>query len=149
MISNKILIVNLLLIWLIVLFGTTYPSLSVASGLSVEVLGVRSNKGFVHFGLYKDPATFPSKDGRSDGVKKVIFGNRSFFVFKGLNPGHYALAVFHDENANGEFDQNFIGFPLEDFGFSNDAGAFLGPPDFFDAAVFLPPEGLKTTIRLD
>ena len=137
------------LTWLIIAILVTQPSMSIASDLSVEVLGVRSNEGFVHFGLYNNSETFPTNDGRLDGARKAILKNRSVFVFKGLNPGHYALAVFHDENGNGDFDQNFLGIPVEDFGFSNGALAFFGPPDFNDAAVYLPPKGLRLTIWLD
>ena len=140
---------RLLLTWLIIGISATLASMSIASDLSVEVLGIRSNEGFVHFGLYKNSAAFPTKDGRLDGSREVISKNRSVFVFKGLKPGHYALAVYHDENANGKFDQIIFGFPVEDYGFSNGAVAFLGPPDFDDAAVILPTEGLRITIRLD
>lgn len=125
------------------------PWVSTAAELSVEVLGVRSNDGFVHFGLYDNPETFPTKDGRLDGSREAISENRAVFVFKGLKPGRYAVAVYHDENSNGEFDQVFFGLPLENFGFSNGAVAFFGPPGFDDAAVFVPPDGAKITIRID
>ena len=125
------------------------PLVSAAADLTVEVLGVRSNDGFVHFGLYDNPDTFPTKDGRLDGTREAITDNRSVSVFKGLKPGRYALAVYHDENANGEFDQILFGLPVEDFGFSSGAGAFFGPPGFDDAAVYVPPGGAKITIRID
>ncbi|MBT7942982.1 MAG: DUF2141 domain-containing protein, partial [Alphaproteobacteria bacterium] len=56
---------------------------------------------------------------------------------------------FHDENGNGEFDQVFFGLPMEDFGFSNGAVAFFGPPGFDDAMVSVPPEGAMITIRIN
>jgi uncharacterized protein (DUF2141 family) len=120
-----------------------------AAGLTIEVLGVRSNDGQVHFGLYDNPATFPTKDGRLAGAQQDVLENRAVSVFKGLKPGRYAVAVFHDDNGNGEFDQVFFGLPVEDFGFSNGAVAFFGPPGFDDAAVLLPPEGAKIIIRID
>ena len=57
--------------------------------------------------------------------------------------------MYHDENGNGEFDQGFLGIPLEDYGFSNGASGFLGPPSFSDAAFPLSGEGGRITIRLD
>ena len=140
---------GLRLSWLMAAVIVILPSMSAAADLAVEVLGVRSNDGVVHFGLYDSPETFPTKDGRLDGTRKAISENRAVYVFKGLKPGPYALAVYHDENANGEFDQILFGLPVEDFGFSNGAVAFFGPPGFDNAAVLVPPEGAKITIRLD
>ena len=54
---------------------------------------------------------------------------------------------FHDENGNNEFDKNFFGFPLEGFGFSNDANVFFGPPDFKEAAIEVA--GVKKTIKIE
>jgi len=136
----------LCLIWLVI---PVLPGVSAAAELTVEVLGVRSNDGLVHFGLYDNPETFPTKDGRLRGARAAISQNRAVAVFKGLKPGRYAFAVFHDENGNGEFDQIFFGLPVEDFGFSNGAVAFFGPPAFADAAVSLTLKGTKITIRID
>jgi len=120
-----------------------------AAELTVEVLGMRSGDGRVHFGLYDNPDTFPDKDGRLDGAETPILENRAVAVFKGIPAGQYAVAVFHDENANGEFDQGLFGLPLENYGFSNKALVFFGPPSFKNAAVRVPDKGLHITIRLD
>lgn len=120
-----------------------------AAELTVEVLGLRSGDGLVHFGLYDNPDTFPDKDGRLDGTEVPISEGRAVSVFKGLKPGRYAVAVFHDENANGEFDQGLFGLPLENYGFSNKAFVFFSPPAFDSAAISVPDKGLNITIRLD
>ena len=57
--------------------------------------------------------------------------------------------MFHDENANNEFDTNFIGLPVEGYGFSNDAAVFLGPPDYEDAVVEITPEGETLVVKLN
>jgi uncharacterized protein (DUF2141 family) len=49
--------------------------------------------------------------------------------------GVYAAEAFHDENRNGKIDRNFLGFPTEGIGFSNNAPMHFGPPAF-DAAAF-------------
>ena len=41
--------------------------------------------------------------------------------------------MFHDENANGKIDRNFVGIPKEGYGTSNDAKGFMGPPKYEDA----------------
>ena len=55
--------------------------------------------------------------------------------FVGIPPGTYAIIVIHDENRNGKLDTNWLGVPKEDYGFSNDAEAFLSAPSF-SAATF-------------
>ena len=66
------------------------------------------------------------------------------FVFEGLTPGHYAVAVFHDVNGNGELDMIPPGLPTEPYGFSNDVGRFR-PPDF-KAALVGVGEGRTTVV---
>jgi uncharacterized protein (DUF2141 family) len=66
----------------------------------------------------------------------------------GIQPGTYAVKMFQDFNRNGKFDMNWIGWPLEKFGFSNDAHpTFSEPP--FDATKFELQPGTNTiTIHL-
>ncbi len=45
-----------------------------------------------------------------------------------LENGQYAIKFFHDINNNGKMDQNILGIPTEDFGFSNDAKIYFGMP---------------------
>ncbi len=133
--------------------GLVFAMPASAADLTVEVQGLRSNGGAVHFGLYDKPGAFPDDDGRiagtQTGIKAGIKGWRAVAVFKGLKPGRYALAVYHDENGNGEFDQFIFGLPIEDYGFSNGATVFFGPPSFEAAAVTVPAEGLRIAIRVD
>lgn len=69
-------------------------------------------------------------------------------VLDSLPPGTYALALHHDENANGKMDMGLLGLPQEGYGFSNDAPVFLGAPPFSDAAFGVPEEGKAVSIRL-
>ncbi len=63
-------------------------------------------------------------------------------------PGGYALAVYHDENDDRDFNRNALGLPEEGYGFSNDAPAVLGLPDFDRVRFTLPPGGGRVAIRL-
>jgi uncharacterized protein (DUF2141 family) len=56
----------------------------------------------------------------------------SRFAFDELDPGSYALVVFHDRNANGTIDHNSLRMPSEPLGFSNsfELGIFSGLPSF-------------------
>lgn len=119
-----------------------------AADLTVNVIGLKSNKGDVHIALYDKPETFPSSDGMRTEEEVMIRKLQASTVFGNLPAGKYAIAVYHDENSNDEFDQGFLGIPLEDFGFSAGARAFLGPPSFEEADIILPDEGTTTVIDL-
>lgn len=120
-----------------------------AAELAIRVTGLRSGAGDVHYGVYADPRQFPEPAGRvAKGFVKAG-ADRVTIMVRGLSPGTYAVAVYHDENGNGAFDQGFLGIPLEDYGFSNNASGFFGPPSFADAAFRVGAVGARITIRLD
>ena len=54
--------------------------------------------------------------------------------FEGLAAGRYAVMAFHDRNADGALDQNFMGIPREPLGFSRRYWG-KGSPVFAEAAV--------------
>ena len=119
-----------------------------AADLTVTVTGLRSDDGDVHMALYDRAETFPKGDGMlSEGVIAPS-GRRASWVFKDVKPGRYAVAAFHDANGNHSFDQGVFGIPLEDFGFSMGAQAFLSAPDFADAAFSMTGEDRTVTIDL-
>ena len=116
--------------------------------LLVIVTGLRSQKGNVHIALYDDPDRFPDSDGMILKVEVTIIDGTAHHKFNGLTSKRYAIAIYHDENDNDEFDQGFLGIPLEDYAFSNNAPVFLGPPSFADAA-FAVPETREVHLRIN
>ena len=118
-----------------------------AASLEVLVSGLKSNDGDVHMALYNDPEHFPYQEGVMMEEKVLVFDNQARLVFNNLTPGDYGVAVYHDKNGNHEFDQIVFGIPLEDYGFSNNATVFFGPPSF-DEAKFSVTEP-RTVIEID
>jgi uncharacterized protein (DUF2141 family) len=83
----------------------------------VPVSTVRSDRGIVFVAIYDQPNWL--KPGRFISYRKVPARKGTVTArFSGLRPGRYSVAVFHDENANGRVDKNFVGLPSEGFGFS-------------------------------
>lgn len=119
-----------------------------AAELEVIVGALASTQGDVHVALYDTPETFPDSDGMITKLEVPIEAGAARALFTNLAPGLYAVAVYHDENMNDEFDQGFLGIPLEDYAFSNGAKAFLGPPSFAEAAVEVPPQGRRIEIAM-
>jgi uncharacterized protein (DUF2141 family) len=79
-------------------------------------------------------ATPPVKDGTATAT------------FHDLPYGRYAIKIYHDENANGKLDTNFVGYPKESFGFSNDAMGRFGPPSFDEASFEIAGPTLRIVI---
>jgi uncharacterized protein (DUF2141 family) len=122
------------------------PPRELTASLAIHLTGLRSNQGRVAVALFHSAAAFPDQKQALRGSVARIEGTKAYVRFEGLQPGTYAVAVLHDENANDKMDFNFVGMPLEGFGFSNDASVWLGPPSY-DAAAFRLV-GARSQIRI-
>lgn len=110
---------------------------ALAGDLSIDVQGVRSTAGRVYVAVHvsSDAVSFPDPAGVvAGGWRNARLGSPTV-VFPGLPGNRYAVAVFHDENGNGEMDSNVLGLPLEGYGFANDASGAMGPPSFEAASI--------------
>jgi uncharacterized protein (DUF2141 family) len=78
----------------------------------------------------------------------IINGEASLTI-DSLQYGTYAIKVFHDENSNGEFDTNVLGIPSEDYGFSNNASGWFGPPRWEKAKFLFNEKDMTVQISVD
>lgn len=62
--------------------------------------------------------------------------------------GEYAIAVYHDKNANGKLDTNFLGIPKERYGFSNNARGRFGPASWNDSFFVFDSGKIEHKIRI-
>ena len=113
--------------------GPALPSESL--DVTVVVENLRNGDGDVRVALWSRADGFTEPDAAVAEAGQKAHQGQVAFTFKGLTPGLYAIASFHDENGNGSFDRTFLGLPKEGLGFSNGARIFLGPPTFDAAAV--------------
>ena len=124
------------------------PLTSQAADLHINVVGLRSAQGEIHFGLFNRPEAFP-KGERLAGTRVKVTSGTVTAVFRDLQPGTYAVSLYHDENSNGRFDKNFLGLPQEGYGFSNDARPnLLGPPSFTKASFTVDEHQKVITITV-
>lgn len=120
------------------------------SEVRVAVSGLRSEKGMVRACMTtqkkafpqceKDPAAYTASIAASEVAKGLHFA--------GVRPGTYAIALLHDENANGKADFALGMMPKEGFGFSRDARIRMGPPRFTDAAIEVGSADRDLAIRM-
>jgi uncharacterized protein (DUF2141 family) len=125
-------------------FVATLPAY--AADLTIHVDGVASAEGEIKVAIYNSADTFLSKPLR--GVAAPAHAGAVDLKVSGLPAGDYALAIYHDANANDKMDRNLVGLPTEDYAFSNNALAKRGPPRFGDARIALPESGATTTVNL-
>ena len=69
-------------------------------------------------------------------------------TLRGIKPGDYAIKMFQDFNRNGAFDMNWLGLPLERYGFSNDAHPTFSEPSFDETRFTVKPGTNMITIKL-
>jgi uncharacterized protein (DUF2141 family) len=101
--------------------------------LRVTVKDVRDNRGLMTITLYPDkPSDFLARKGKIARLRIPVAAPATEACIAAPGPGGYAIAVYHDLNADTDFNRNVIGIPEEPFGFSNDAGQSLGLPRFQD-----------------
>jgi uncharacterized protein (DUF2141 family) len=118
-----------------------------AAKLSVAVDGVRG-AGEVAITVYPDDRSrFLAPHGKLLRARVPAASPATHACFW-LPPGTYAIAVYHDANANHAFDRNALGRPTEAFGFSNDAPAHFALPPFDKVRFSLPAEGRSLAITL-
>jgi uncharacterized protein (DUF2141 family) len=99
------------------------------TGLTLTIEGVRSDRGKIMAALLKADAT-AGVARRVDAAMTTPVVGTTTLHFDGLEPGDYAIQLFHDENGNGEMDSNLFGIPSEGYAFSNRARGSFGPPKF-------------------
>jgi len=139
------------------LMGATLPAAMPASiasesgapaSILIEIGGLRSKNGQVLACMTANPKAFPDcqKDPQALHLTAPAI-NGETVQFKGVQPGRYAVALFHDENSNGHMDKMLI-VPREGFGFSRDAPLQFGPPKFGAASFAVGSTQVRTAIRV-
>lgn len=111
--------------------------------LVTEATQMHNKVGEVAFTVYPDDKSrFLAKGAKLARARVPASEARACFWLK---PGYYAIAQYHDENSDHDFNRT-LWAPKEGFGFSNDAPTSIGLPSFASARFQLPAGG--TTVRM-
>jgi len=106
----------------------------------IATVHTRDNRGRMFCSIWRGRDGYPTEQSTNVGraMDRSIVNRRAVCVFNDVTPGEYALAAFHDENANNDLDRNIFGIPSEGTGASNDAHNMFGPPGYDDARFQYP-----------
>lgn len=120
-----------------------------AHEVRVTITNVEENVGQMVADLYfNDEEGFLKSSGRAQQVRFAAKAPVTSFCMVAPEPGPYAIAVYHDKNANKAFDRKAFGLPAEPFGISNDPRLVLGPPHVSEALFDVAESGANVDIRL-
>ncbi|MDF7819783.1 DUF2141 domain-containing protein [Runella sp. MFBS21] len=110
--------------------------------LTLEISNIRHTTGTLRVGVFREGSTFGSTYTKPDfGQMVPVGGKKEERTVMSLPPGRYALALYHDTNDNWKLDKNFVGYPKEPFGFSNNYRPIFTGPKFEDCAFEVKDNG--------
>ena len=122
-------------------------SKSVGSQLMIDIEGLKVPKGQTCFTIFESERGFPTEGDvalRNECV--AITQSSQTLRLQGLKPGKYAIAVLHDLNGDRQANRNFLGLPVEGFGFSRNPQIGMRAPRFEEVAI--PVKGKQTRIQI-
>jgi len=118
--------------------------------VTVNVVALRNTRGNILACLTAKADTFPECEKDPQSLRLTVPArNGPVLVFRHVQPGNYAVSLFHDENGNGRLDKSMGFIPREGYGFSRDAPVKMAPPKFAAAqfAVGNADQIQKITVR--
>jgi uncharacterized protein (DUF2141 family) len=105
--------------------------------IHATLVDLPNNTGRIGCIIFNSPDGFPRDHAKATAQARAPIANQAGTCdFKGLPPGTYAIASFHDEFETGKMETNFLGMPQEVYGFSNDARPSALTPPPFSACAF-------------
>jgi uncharacterized protein (DUF2141 family) len=119
----------------------------VSGKITVKTTGFRNNKGQALVALFRSEQGFPSNMNHAFIAKTAAIKNgKATVVFTDVPTGEYAVSAIHDEDKDMHFDTNWIFFPAEGWGTSNNTQGFFGPGDYHDSRFILDPADATVNI---
>jgi uncharacterized protein (DUF2141 family) len=99
----------------------------------LSVMDVRKAEGLVTADLHNDnPERFLASGRKLARIRVPAVMGETLICIPVEQPGKYAVAVYHDKDADMKFDKTWIGLPDEPFGLTRDPKIRLSKPDVED-----------------
>ncbi|MEX0883480.1 MAG: DUF2141 domain-containing protein [Cyclobacteriaceae bacterium] len=117
--------------------------------MQISIIGIGSDEGLVQVLVFNGPEGFPDKPAKTiKNLSAPIKDAVSNLSVKGLKPGRYAVAVFHDHDGDGKMRTGLFGIPKDAYGFSNNARSTFSAPSFESAAFEVGNNNVNISIDL-
>lgn len=133
--------------YFLILFSLFFAnSQNESHSLTITVHNIKNYEGTLEIGLFNNGERFLEEGQAHKSLSLPVTGDSETFVFNNLPSGKYAVSLYHDQNANGVCDRNFIGIPKEPYAFSNNYRPKFSPPTFEDCEFELAAD---KTIKIE
>ncbi|HNW69394.1 MAG TPA: DUF2141 domain-containing protein [Bacteroidales bacterium] len=119
---------------------------SLHGNLTVYIKNINRIIGNINIAVFNSYASFANNGPVFRGAIIPVTATMMVVPFDSLPKGIYSVAVFHDEDKNGVLNKNQMNIPLEGYGFSNNAAANLGPPNYAQTKFIYSGKNKSITI---
>jgi uncharacterized protein (DUF2141 family) len=117
--------------------------------IHLTIQEISNDLGVIQVLLFNSKEGFPSDQKKAlKSLSLPIKNKKTNIILRGIEPGFYAISVFHDEDKDGKIRTNGIGIPIDKYGFSNNSTSLFGPPSFNKAAFEVKDTAIKVDIKL-
>ncbi len=112
------------------------------NAIKISVTGAANDNGLIRVAFYETDEAFNDAEQAFLRLTLPIADSlsESLIPLEQL-PDKFAIAAFHDENADGTLNRNRLGVPSERYGFSENARGLTGPPTYREALTNRPEVG--------
>lgn len=117
-----------------------------AAELTVNITDLRTREGALMVAVVDSAAAWDDSSKAIARERVEPDADALTLRFPDLADGAYAVQVMHDENGNGRLDANFLGMPVEGYGFSNNPQVMRRPT--YDEARFDLAGDATITVQL-
>ncbi|MGZ3925223.1 MAG: DUF2141 domain-containing protein, partial [Flavisolibacter sp.] len=121
---------------LVVMFFCFYQNAFSQTGKVVlEIENVQNNKGGELSAAIFNGGNFLKTGKELAKAVREVSTPKMIMVFDNLPAGEYAFVAYQDIDRNKSMKTNFIGYPKEPWGISNNPHILFGPPSFGESKV--------------
>jgi uncharacterized protein (DUF2141 family) len=98
--------------------------------LTIKIENIEVLEGDIRIGVFDTSGNFLKEGFTFKKYKIAVENNTETIIIDDLPQGEYAFMLYHDKNADGELNRNFLGIPKEPFAFSNNVKPKFSKPVF-------------------
>lgn len=98
--------------------------------LTIKIENIEVLEGDIRIGVFDTSGNFLKEGFTFKKYKIAVENNTETIIIDDLPKGEYAFMLYHDKNADGELNRNFLGIPKEPFAFSNNVKPKFSKPVF-------------------
>ena len=103
--------------------------------IKLKVTNIENPKGVMVIRVFNNPSAFPRSKKPYKVYKVKVTSKILITDLKGLEKDTYAISIYHDVNSDNTCNMNFLGMPIERFGFSKNFKPKLSAPSFNDCSI--------------